>query len=221
MSVTALASKKADERAALRHAVVAAAKAQAAVVAHCDAIEKARELVAEAEGKLRVAAKAVEAARQDSAQQIAAALVGGGGSPANKPGVRAARVAEQFCEDDVEAAKGAVATLAADLADLESDATRAAGVIDTALAEALRPLASRLLEDVRGHRLRFLRSQAALRMLGRLWNSWDDIVKEIDRTSSINDADMRLAIVVEQEWQAALAALKVDADAPLPNLAGD
>jgi chromosome segregation ATPase len=219
MSVTAPAPKKSDERAALRSAVADLAKAKAAVIEHRAAIERAEEMVAMSKARHAAATAAVATAREQDAKALAAAISTGGSSSARA--ARQARAAETEAGDDVEMARNALAQLTTDLAEVETDMQVASKAVDRVLAETLRPVALRLLEEVRGHRARFLMAQAALCTLGRLWNSWDDLVKEIGRTAGSSDADAQMSIASEREWEAALKAMRENADAALPDLAGD
>jgi hypothetical protein len=50
-----------------------------------------------------------------------------------------------------------------------------------------------------------------------LWNSWDELVKQIDRAGSASEADVRESVASRKEWEFASAALKLDADEPLPD----
>jgi hypothetical protein len=200
MTVTPLARKAehTDERAALRQAVLAAAHAKAAVAAHCAAIERARELVAEAQTKL-------------------AAARAGGGSPSSAGVIRAARTAERDCEDDIEAAKSALLLLETGLADLESDAAVAGKAVEKVLAVTMEPVVCRLIEEARVQHAQFVMTQAALSALGSLWDSWDPVSKQINRVGVFNDADARLSVASRQKWEAALNAMRENADAPLPD----
>jgi hypothetical protein len=217
MSVASLARKdeRPDERAELRRAIAAAQKARAAVDKHHDAVERAEGVVAEAVGTLAAASAAVNTARQDHAQHIATAITGGS-SPTSTGLIRAARAHERDAEDDHVAAKEALRSLQADLADLESDAAVAGRAVDAALATMMLPVAHRLLEEVRTHHVRWLAAQAAVTALGGLWDSWTEIHKRIDSTSSRSDADARFSIAARAEWETALKALRENADAPLP-----
>jgi hypothetical protein len=223
MTVTPLARRDAptDERAALRHVVSAATTARAAAAAHRAAIERARELVAEAQTKLAAARANVAAAREGHAKHIAKTVVAGGEPASSTGAIRAARAVERDCEDDLEAAKSAVLALEGDLADLESDAAVAGKAIDKVLATTMEPIALRLIEEARAHHARFLTTQAALSALGSLWNSWDEIYQQINRAGSFTDADARLSRASRQKWETALNSMRMAADSPLPDLAGD
>jgi hypothetical protein len=98
--------------------------------------------------------------------QLATAISSGGASSARA--ARQARAAETEAGDDVETARNALAQLTTDLAEVETDMQVASKAVDRVLAETLRPVALRLLEEVRGRRARFLTAQAALCTLGRL-----------------------------------------------------
>jgi hypothetical protein len=216
-TVTAIRKDEGNERGALRHAVSAAAKARAAVAAHHAAIERAQEHVAEAVGNVAAASAAVNTARQDHAKQIASVITGGG-SPTATGLIRAARAHERDAEDELAALKEALGSLQADLADLETDVSVAGRAVDAALAEMLKPVATRLLEEARAHHLRFLTTREALNVVGRSFNPWDggELTKQIDRVGTFSEADVRVSIATRQQWLDAIEALKMDAGAPLP-----
>jgi chromosome segregation ATPase len=221
--VTALAKKtdSGDERAELKRAVADAHKARAAVDRQREAIERGKQLVQEAQAKLAAAGGAVVAAREKHAQHIAAAIAGGSSSPASTPGaIRAARAVERDCEDDIEAAKTAAASLESDLVDMETDASAAGRAVDTAVAATLKPVVARLLDEARACHLRFLMMREALNAMGRTFNPWDggDLTKLIDRVGTASEADVRVSIAVRKEWDAAIAALGVDASTELPTI---
>jgi hypothetical protein len=218
-TVTAMRKDKVDggdERGALRRAVSDAQRTKAAVDRQLSTIASAREHVREATENLVAARIGVDAAQKGHAHHIAVAL-SSGSAPSSTGLIRAARATERDCEDECEAAKSAVTALETELADLQADMQIASKAVDRALAETLRPLAVHLLEEVHAHRARFLASQAALTVLGRLWNPWDELAKQIDRTSSYNDPEGRVASAVGKEWESALKALRTDPDAPLPD----
>jgi hypothetical protein len=68
----------------------------------------------------------------------------------------------------------------------------------------LKPVALRLLDEVHTHHVRFLTTQAALSALGRSWNSWDELVKQIDRAGSASEADVRVSVASRKEWEFAI-----------------
>jgi hypothetical protein len=217
MTVAAVALRKtADERAELRRAVAGCASARAAIDRQREAIERAREHVAEAAGDHAAAVTALNAAQRDHAERIATAITGGA-SPTATGLIRAARAHERDAEDELAAARAALTKLEADLADFEAGTAAAGKAVDAALAEMMEPIAWRLVEEVRERRRRFLALQAALCSLGSLFVSWSELRKQIDRTAMFGDADdVRVSRAAAKEWQAALAALRLDADAEVP-----
>jgi hypothetical protein len=133
---------------------------------------------------------------------LATTISTGGSSSARA--IKQARVGEVETADDLETAKIALATLKVDLEDLEAAAARADKAVDAALAETLKPVALRLLDEVHTHHVRFLTTQAALSALGRSWNSWDELVKQIDRAGSASEADVRVSVASRKEWEFAI-----------------
>jgi hypothetical protein len=218
MSIAALVKKdeRADPRAEVRRAIADAQRARAAVDRQHDAIERAANLAMVNRGKLTAATKAVATARAEDIRQLAQSIAGGGTtSPRQAP---AAEAAAREAQADVEAARAAHEQLEGELKDVELAAARAGKAVDAALAAMLEPLARRMLEAACSHRLRFLTAQAALSVLGRLWDPWTEISKTIDRTAGSSDADTRVSIATRQQWVTAVEALKMDADAKLPSL---
>ena len=220
MSVTPLAARKNSdppERAALREPIAVAAAARKKVSATEAAIERAEGLVQTNRVRLEAATKAVATAQAEDAKQLAAAIAVGGSSPARA--TRQARAAEIEAGDDVENARRALATLRVDLEDIEREAARADKAVDSALAERLKPTALLLIEKARDHHARFVATSEALSAITRLFTAWDggEITKQANRVAAFTDEDARMAAGVRQQWQAAIEALKVDADAELPN----
>jgi hypothetical protein len=220
MATAAVALRKderPDERAELRRAIAAAQKARAAVDKQHDAIERAKELVAEAVGALAAASTAVSTARQDHAQHIASVITGGG-SPTSTGLIRAACAHERDAQDDLAASKDALSSLEADLADLESDVTVAGRTVGKALAEAMRRVTGSLIAEVRERHLSFLRARAALSAVASLFDPWSEIAKEAGLAGLYGDALGQRANETGAKWQAALKALRENADAELPSL---
>jgi predicted nucleic acid-binding Zn-ribbon protein len=159
-TVTAIRKAEGDERAELKRAVADAHKARGAVDRQREAIERGKQLVQEAQAKLAAARVNVTTAREGHAKHIAIAIAGGS-SPSSTGAIRAARAVEQSCEDDIEAAQSAVASLESDLVDMETDASAAGRAVDTAVAATLKSVVARLLEDARACHLRFLTMREA------------------------------------------------------------
>jgi hypothetical protein len=222
MSVAAL--KKIDERAALRSAIADCASEKSAVDRQREAIGRAERLVAENQAKLARAAKAVADAQSEDAKRLASVLAAGGTSLTARA-ARQARTDEAEAADDVAAARSALASLREDLVEAERDVAVASRAVDAAAAAVLEPTVHRLIEQARAHHARYLQVQAALAEVSGtagLWTSWDEIRKQADHVSAYNvEADARVGNVSRAEWRAAIAALRLDADAELPPIGGN
>ena len=60
--------------------------------------------------------------------------------------------------------------------------------------------------------------------MSRSFNPWDDgaeLTKQIARVGSPTEDDVRASVATRKVWEAAVAALRVDASAQLPDTAGD
>ena len=141
-------------RAALASALHAKVKADEAVGRQRAGIDRARGGVRAAEAAAKEAEKAVTKARETHAEAIAAAAANDAAPPAS--GVRAARQAQVDAEDEVEAAKAALAQLKADLPAWEKAAVDAEVEVQKAISEILEPCARQLV-----HRARQLEQQMA------------------------------------------------------------
>ena len=216
-TMTALARKNNPDlpRKSLREAQAVAATARQKVAAIQNAVERAKRLVMDGRRKLEALEKAIAAATAADADQIVEQLVTRG-SATPQAAAQRAREEHTAATAALEQVRGAIPRLERDLEDAEHAAERADKDVNAAVAVIMEPVALRLLEEVHSLTVRRLTTQAALVTLGRLWNSWDDIVKRIGRTASINDDYSGVAVATEREWRAALDALRENADAPLP-----
>ena len=122
-------SKHADDRAGIRAAIAAEAKAHQAVEAHKSAVERARALLGDAEAELTKKQGAVTKARASEARRLADAARSATPRPKSEA-LRDARAAERDAEDEAEAARAAVAALEGEeLAELEQDVARAQAAV--------------------------------------------------------------------------------------------
>jgi hypothetical protein len=220
MSVTAI--RKADggdELAGLRRAVSDAQREKLAIdKAHASA-ERAEQQIRDAEQRLVAATALIEKERKRLADQMEDAATAG--RQATAPGaMRAARLAAADAEDTLAAAKEALRSIQADLANMQTNAAAANRAVDAAVAETLKPVAIRLLSEARAHHLRFLTTSEALYVVGLLFNKLDgdEAIKQIDRVGSFSDEDMRVAAGVRQQWATAIGLLKTDPGTALPSL---
>jgi hypothetical protein len=219
MSVTALASKKSsDERAALRAAVGVAAAVKADLAKRHASLEAASEHAARARERSRVATAAIAKAREEHVARVTRALEEGR-EPPRSTTVQDARGMETDALDELNAATAAVEAIAADVRDLEVDVEVAGRAVDAALAQTLIPVARDLLLRARDNHLKLLVSREALHAVTTVFNHWNggaEITHAANRVGSANDEDARAVAGIRQEWENAVAALRENADAPLP-----
>jgi hypothetical protein len=211
MSVTSIAARKPDHlpgRAPLAEAIARAAEARQEVSAIKAAIEAATNLAWAGRAKLDAATKAVAAAKREDAEKLADALVHGAGSTPLQS-IRRAREEEVEAADAVEAARSAVVRLDRDLKDSEREVGRADKLVRAAIAQVLRPTALQMLEEAKYFRAEFLQRQYAIDAM--------DLDGFERLSSAVSEAEHRaLSASIEGPWRDAIAALKRDADAPLP-----
>jgi hypothetical protein len=212
MNVTALARKNLDpERAALREKIADAAAARKKVTATEAAVERAGNLVSGARRKFEVASKAVAAARDEDAQQLAAAITSG--ETVSPQAARRAREAEIEAGDDIAMARAAYAQLEADLKDAEREVEGAGKAVNVAVAAVLKPVAERMIEQADRARSQYITKMYALSAMVDAGVGGKCLLFEI------TDAEhRRLSASVGQTWRAAIEALKTDSDSPLPAL---
>jgi hypothetical protein len=151
-------------RDALRQALAARAVAYAKAELQQQAIERARNMVRDAEARLNLAGEALESARSQHASLLAEAAQAGTARKGNTP-LRAARQQLSDCEDEASAARSAVEQLKTDQGDVGDEVAEADNAILVAVAEVVRPLGEELL--VKAERLRTELS-CTLRVLSEL-----------------------------------------------------
>jgi hypothetical protein len=146
------AGRKGDDRVALREAIKAAAQAEADAENHRAALYRARSLITRAEKRLERAGVGVAEAKAESGRLTAAAIVTGeDDNVAGGAGLmRAARAAELSALDEVDTARGALATLQSGLP----------AALDAPLAE--------LREQINAHSGRAVDVSAAARALNHV-----------------------------------------------------
>jgi hypothetical protein len=213
MTVTAITTRKnpeLPERGALRAAIARVAEVRQEASAIEGAIEVATHLVMECRSKLEVASKAVTAAKAEDAERLAAALVSGVSAPPQV--TRRAREAEIAATDALEAARSAVGRLEADLKHVDHEVERSIQDVDVAIGAVLAPTAKVMVEQAKGFRAEFLQRQYAMNALHGLdgFTSLHFAISESEHRE--------LCASVQRSWQAAIAALKTNADAPLPSI---
>jgi hypothetical protein len=198
----------ADCRAALRAAIE---KHQAVARRLADltkAVPKAESAVFAARSGVEQATAALERVKREAGSHRAAAAMGTAGGAA--PSITDARRALEAAEDELEAAKAA----AADLAKQQEEAQRQLSWSrpDDAVAAVIRtdPATKMLLETFERSRRATADLRQAVELVAGYFPYAERLALRADRIVNGPPSKQRLA------WEAALAALKEDADAALP-----
>jgi hypothetical protein len=212
--------KAADPRAELRRAILDAAAARQQVTATEGAIERARELVQEAQARVTAAGVAVSAARESHAQRVADAIAAGG-APTSTSLIRIAQDHERDATDDLAAAKDALVRLEANQVLLTADEAVARKTVERELTTVLEPTLRALIEEARAHRDSYLRAQVAMVEVAGLFDAWHPLRKESSFVGLASNADAHLMEASAAKWRSALAALRLDADFDLPSIEGN
>jgi chromosome segregation ATPase len=213
MTVTAIATPRKNDlggRQSLCEAIARAASAREEMDAIKEAIERAHALSMASRRKLEAAMKAISAAKASDAEALADALVQGANTTPLQT-IRRAREEEIEAADAVAAARSAVARLESDLKDAEAAAMRADKAVRAAIAVVLKPVAERMTEEASALRAQYLTRMFAI-------GAMSDLGGVARLIFAISDAEHRqLSASVGRTWEAAIAALKTDSDALLPN----
>lgn len=181
-------------RVALADAIDASRKTDAAIESRRGAIVRATELVEKAERGLEAASAMVADARGRHAQAVAEAAAGG--TPPSSPStMRAARVAEVDAQDEVDAAKSALAQLEGGLPNLQEHAVRAESKVRAAVNAVVASAAKPFLEETRELQAELVAKRAILQFLRHY--------EANDETSD----DPTLAVILADERKAPLAEL--------------
>ena len=224
------------ERVALSDAIAAHVDLQARRAAASTAIQTADEAIWDARRRLDAAPELVERAKANVAQHLADVARGVGGIPPQT--IREARNAVTDAEDDLDAAKAARDALRAQMEELDGRAYHVKGAVERAAravmgseaAETARAMAADLVRlqhavYATGHALEWLVGTAKALPVGEtpggmFGRAVDDTVRHA--LVHMHEAPNRWNLFTPSmadgsaPWQAALAALQVDATAPLP-----
>lgn len=221
-------------RAALKSAVEGLGEAEAAVSSHRVAISRGRQFIEDADAAVTVAERAVEAARAEHGEALAAAA--GDGRPApTSGGVRAARQALLDAQDEAAAARSAVAELEGSrLIELQEARKHAENRVLTARNQVIASVAAPMIKSARTARRAFLLAREILPDLVREDRPlrFDNTVHEL-RAGEVRRAPL---LGLEREihellldnwsagselvraWQAWKNSLLTDPDLPAPTL---
>jgi chromosome segregation ATPase len=134
-----------DPRAGLREAIRAAAEAHDKADRQREAIHRARNILHDADEKVRAAASVLTAAQEKHAHDLARAATTGA-EPRTNGALRAARISLGDAEDVAQAARDALEHLQVDGKDLERANPQLDDAVATAAAEVIAPVAARILE---------------------------------------------------------------------------
>ena len=134
-----------DPRAGLREAIRAAGEAHAKADRQREAIHRARNILHDADEKVRAAASVLTAAQERHAHDLVRAATTGA-EPRTNGALRAARISLGDAEDVAQAAREALEHLQVDGKDLERANPQLDDAVATAAAEVIAPVAARILE---------------------------------------------------------------------------
>jgi hypothetical protein len=154
-----------DPRDALRRAIAACASAHAKAQQHEEAVGRARNILHDAEEKVRAAVSVLTAAQEKHAHDLVRAATTGA-EPRTNGALRAARISLGDAEDVAQAARDALEHLRVDGKDLLERANpQLDDAVATAAAEVIAPVAARILERVQRAQDELLISQAIFQTL--------------------------------------------------------
>jgi hypothetical protein len=229
------AEARSPERQVLADAIEAVAQAKRAEENGRAAVARAVDLVNAGSAKLAEASAAVVAAKERHTAAVAAAIGKGAAVPAGT--LKSARAVEADAEDDLAAATAALEQLQAALADLEAETGRANVQVQAAINAVLAEVAPRLVASIAQHRSQllallsiawFVRSRGSERhgstfhasvipALSRpLAAAAAEIEPQIQVGTGAWGPDAAVAHPSVRRWEESVAALRTDADAPLP-----
>jgi hypothetical protein len=213
-------------RVGLAHAIDDAREAREAVERHRAAIERTRSSLRVAEKTLTVAEKGVEEARAAHAQALADAAASDTTPPAS--GVQAARQLIVLAQDEIEALKGALAQLRADLPAWENAVREADIAVEAAISAVLAVKAQQVLDKAReiARGLSPLRNALAALLKDHPSGAADYLAfergrKPLAETQAAVAAFFQTINAVDNKndtWKQAREALREDAQAPFPEM---
>jgi hypothetical protein len=145
-------SDDSDPRSGLREAIAARAVAHAKAELQQQAIDRARNMVREAEARLNVAGEALEATRALRASSLVESAQTGAAPQANTA-LRAARQALADSEDEASAVRSALERVEANSGDFGDEVSAADNAVLVAVAEVVRPVGDELLAKAKRLRI--------------------------------------------------------------------
>jgi hypothetical protein len=229
-------TRDADDRAAVRAALAAVAKAEGAVEEHKAAVERARSLVAECEAALEKSRADVEKAKRAEAERLAASARSAG--PRSKSdGLRVARTAELEAVDELDAACAALISLESEELAKQDVARAAAELVKSINLYVTKPV-ELALERAREARMTYLLSQQIVWALllppkdvvdpkfsEEVRAPLQSLINEANRLFSaglaVSESELAQISSAKNSFAAFYAALRTNADAPMPALPGE
>ncbi len=210
-------------RVALATAIAAAHEAETAVTQQRSAVSRAEAHLAKAELDLQTATVTVAAAKVSDAAAVAAAIhtAAAIGAPT---AAREARAAEQEAQDAVDVATAALAKLNADLSDLEEAARLKRNAVAVAVNDVLTPVVEGYLAAAEDYKSRLAVCMATIGLI------LDEAMQRGAPLAGLREKHERVAALTAIDvagdalpaalaaWREAIAALKADAAAALPQL---
>jgi hypothetical protein len=151
-------------RAELAPAIAEAAEAARREAAAHEAVERARPMVADAAGKLSRAGEAVAAARQAQAGKLVVAATAGSAAAPDRS-AQQARVRELDAEDELDAARSALATVEEAVGEPEYQAKKASQRLQAAADAVLAAEVSRLADEAKAIQADLIERRVVFRFL--------------------------------------------------------
>jgi Tfp pilus assembly protein PilX len=234
-NVVATASKS-PERQALAAAIESVAEAERAEEAGREAVTRAVALVREGELTLAAANAAVVSAKERHSTAVAAAIGNGVAVPSGT--LKAARAAQADAEDDFSASSDALTQWETKLSDLEASTASAHMAVEVAINALLATAALPMIKAIAEHRTKLMALLSVSYWIARRgserhgtsahFSTIPELAAPLAAVSASIEAALRvgtggwnsdsaLAHPVLNRWADAVAALRLSADAPLPN----
>ena len=205
-------------RATLADAIAAYETAHATAESARSAVLRARDSLSAANRRVVDAGHAIATARQTQADNLVEAARNGGAAPVRSP-LRAARQAETEANDEVEAARSALAVVEEECANAEYSERMTHRRLQKAAHEVLVTAAPELMQSIGAKWNDLLKDWYAIQFLAGCLEPGDPRKRQMDgvlqryRREDLAELD---AATGKRPWGDALAALMSDANAALP-----
>jgi chromosome segregation ATPase len=199
----------------LRQAIAELQTARNAAAERDSALDRARRHLRDIDGKLAAAATAAEEARE----AMADAIVEGEGLPA-PTAIRAAHAAELDLQDQRAAIEASIGRIRDGWQAALAEVQRAERKVDVAVRGVLEESGYELIKQVREAHLRLVTLKGALTAVASRFDSWSELSKAAALAGIFSDQLAVEAGVAQRAWERAIAELRQNADASLPEPGG-